>query len=128
MKTGQFELGYRFRTNNGFKGQISGFISNSDKNIALKRDGLNLWVEVVDQKLRNMGVETEVSYTNGGFYVGANTLLIKSEVEKNGDWQKQDVSTSDLLNLQLTQVMDLIIGILDFKLYKVSNTQMVWKM
>ena len=94
VKTGQLELGYRFRTNNGFKGQISGFISNSDKNIALKRDGLNLWVEVVDQKLRNMGVEAEVSYTNGGFYVGANTLLIKSEVEKNGDWQKQDVSTS----------------------------------
>ena len=94
VKTGQFEIGYRFKTTNGFKGQISGFISNSDKNIALKREGLNLWVEVVDQKLRNTGVEAEFSYTNNGFYIGASTLLIKSEVEKNGDWQKQDVSTS----------------------------------
>ena len=26
VKTGQFELGYRFRTNNGFKGQITSIV------------------------------------------------------------------------------------------------------
>ncbi|KAF5299745.1 hypothetical protein FQR65_LT19466 [Abscondita terminalis] len=71
IKTNQFELGYRINYA-GIKGQVSGFISKSDKN------------------LRNTGIEAEVSYTYDGFYIGASALLIRSEVEVENDWKKQE--------------------------------------
>lgn len=92
IKTNQFELGYRFKTDSGFKGQISGFISHSNKNLSV--DKKNFQVLLLDQKLRNMGIEAEVSYTKNGFLVGANTLIITSEVEKNDEWNKQDITTA----------------------------------
>ncbi|MDM1396309.1 TonB-dependent receptor [Myroides odoratimimus] len=92
LKTNQFELGYRFKTDNGFKGQISGFISQSDKNLAVDRKTFQ--VLLLDQKLRNMGIEAELSYTNNGFYIGTNTLIITSEVKQDDDWTKQDITTA----------------------------------
>ncbi|MFP3577778.1 hypothetical protein SB752_32385, partial [Brevibacillus sp. SIMBA_040] len=45
-----------------------------------------------DLKLRNMGIEAEISYIlNNGVYFGASGLLIKSEVDTNGEWIKQEV-------------------------------------
>lgn len=92
LKTNQFELGYRFKTNNGFKGQISGFISNSNK--TLKIDRKNYQVLVLDQRLRNMGIEAEVSYTKNNFYLGANTMILRSEVRNNGTWEKQEITSA----------------------------------
>ncbi|MDR0195765.1 MAG: TonB-dependent siderophore receptor [Myroides sp.] len=92
VKTNQFELGYRFKTDNGFKGQISGFISRSDKNLSVDRK--NFQVILLDQNLRNMGIEAELSYTKNGFYIGANTLIISSEVKQNDDWKKQDITSA----------------------------------
>lgn len=88
IKTGQFELGYRIKYQS-LKAQISGFISNSDKSLAV--DKTTYQVLVNNQKLRNKGIEAEAAYNYKGFTIGANTLLIKSEVEVNGDWQKQEI-------------------------------------
>lgn len=56
IKTNQFEVGYRIN-NNGFKAQVSGFLSNSDKNITVDKQTFQLIVN--DLKLRNMGIEAE---------------------------------------------------------------------
>ncbi|MDR0229593.1 MAG: TonB-dependent receptor [Flavobacteriaceae bacterium] len=92
IKTNQFELGYRFKTDNGLKGQISGFISRSDKNLSVDRK--NFQVILLDQNLRNMGLEAELSYTKNGFYIGANTLIISSEVKQENSWTKQDITNA----------------------------------
>jgi iron complex outermembrane receptor protein len=42
-----------------------------------------------------MGIEAEVSYSlNNGVYFGASGLLIKSEVDNKGEWQKQEISNA----------------------------------
>jgi iron complex outermembrane receptor protein len=39
-----------------------------------------------------MGIEAEVSYSmNNGVYFGASGLLIRSEVDNKGEWQKQEI-------------------------------------
>jgi len=89
IKTNQFEVGYR-HNNNGLRTQIAAFYSNSDKTIAVDRTTLQILVN--DLKLRNMGIEAEISYTmDNGVYFGASGLLIKSEVDNKGDWQKQEI-------------------------------------
>ncbi len=89
IKTNQFEVGYRIN-NNGFRAQVSGFLSTSDKNITVDRQTFQLIVN--DLKLRNMGIEAEISYTlSNGIYFGANGLLIKSDVDNKGTWKKQEV-------------------------------------
>ncbi|STD03744.1 Iron-regulated outer membrane proteins [Elizabethkingia anophelis] len=89
IKTNQFEVGYRIN-NNGFKAQVSGFLSNSDKNITVDKQTFQLIVN--DLKLRNMGIEAEISYyMPNGVYFGASGLLIKSEVDNKGTWNKQEV-------------------------------------
>lgn len=93
--TNQFELGYRIK-HQGFKAQIAGFYSFSDKNIGLLNDEKgNLFIQIEDMKLRNMGVELEASYHfDNGLYIGANGLLIKSEIKEDGDWKKQSIFTA----------------------------------
>lgn len=93
--TNQFELGYRTKIK-GFKAQIAGFLSKSEKNIGLKTDKKgNLFIQVEDLKLRNMGIEMKASYDMGnGLYFGASTLLIKSQIKQNGDWKKQSIFTA----------------------------------
>lgn len=93
--TTQYELGYRTKID-GFKAQIAGFYSLSDKTIKPDVDGNGkLTISVQDLNLRNMGIEAEASYTmNNGFHFGVNTLLIKSEVEANDKWIKQSLFTA----------------------------------
>lgn len=89
IKTNQFELGYRINKG-GLRGQIAGFLSNSDKSIAVDKTTFQILVN--DLKLRNMGIEAEISYTlNNGVYFGASGLLIKSEVDNKGEWIKQEI-------------------------------------
>ncbi|MDR4890813.1 MULTISPECIES: TonB-dependent receptor [unclassified Chryseobacterium] len=89
IKTNQFEVGYRINRG-GLKAQIAGFLSNSDKTVAVDKKTFQILVN--DLKLRNMGIEAEVSYAlNNGVYFGASGLLIKSEVDNKGEWQKQEI-------------------------------------
>ncbi|MFP3596734.1 TonB-dependent receptor [Chryseobacterium sp. SIMBA_029] len=89
IKTNQFEVGYRINTG-GLRGQVAGFMSNSDKTVTVDKKTFQLLVN--DLKLRNMGIEAEISYIlNNGVYFGASGLLIKSEVDTNGEWIKQEV-------------------------------------
>jgi len=89
IKTNQFELGYRINRG-GLKAQIAGFLSNSDKTVAVDKKTFQILVN--DLKLRNMGIEAEVSYAlNNGVYFGASGLLIKSEADNKGEWQKQEI-------------------------------------
>lgn len=89
IKTNQFEVGYRINQG-GLRGQIAGFLSNSDKTVTVDRKTFQILVN--DLKLRNMGIEAEVSYSmNNGVYFGASGLLIKSEVDNNGEWKKQEI-------------------------------------
>lgn len=89
IKTNQFEVGYRINKG-GLRGQIAGFLSNSDKTVTVDKKTFQILVN--DLKLRNMGIEAEVSYSmNNGVYFGASGLLIKSEVDNNGEWKKQEI-------------------------------------
>ncbi|WP_433628778.1 TonB-dependent receptor [Chryseobacterium cucumeris] len=89
IKTNQFEVGYRVNRG-GLRAQIAGFLSNSDKTVAVDKKTFQILVN--DLKLRNMGIEAEVSYSlSNGVYFGASGLLIKSEVDKDGEWQKQEI-------------------------------------
>lgn len=89
IKTNQFEVGYRVNKG-GLRAQIAGFLSNSDKTVAVDKKTFQILVN--DLKLRNMGIEAEVSYSlNNGVYFGASGLLIKSEVNNKGEWQKQEI-------------------------------------
>ncbi|WP_185269743.1 TonB-dependent receptor domain-containing protein, partial [Chryseobacterium indologenes] len=88
-KTNQFEVGYRVNKG-GLRAQIAGFLSNSDKTVAVDKNTFQILVN--DLKLRNMGIEAEISYSmNNGVYFGASGLLIKSEVDNKGEWQKQEI-------------------------------------
>ncbi|WP_312083648.1 TonB-dependent receptor [Epilithonimonas hominis] len=89
IKTNQFEVGYRIASN-GLNAQIAAFQSISDKTIAVDRTTFQLLVN--DLKLRNRGIEAEVSYAlQNGVYFGASGILIRSEVENNDDWQRQEI-------------------------------------
>ncbi|MCJ7935518.1 MAG: TonB-dependent receptor [Chryseobacterium sp.] len=89
IKTNQYEVGYRVNKG-GLRAQIAGFLSNSDKSVTVDKKTFQILVN--DLKLRNMGIEAEVSYAlNNGVYFGASGLLIKSEVDHKGDWQKQEI-------------------------------------
>ncbi|QBA21384.1 TonB-dependent receptor [Chryseobacterium indologenes] len=89
IKTNQFEVGYRVNRG-GLRAQVAGFLSNSDKTVAVDKKTFQILVN--DLKLRNMGIEAEVSYSlSNGVYFGASGLLIKSEVDKEGEWQKQEI-------------------------------------
>lgn len=89
IKTNQLEVGYRVNRG-GLRAQIAGFLSNSDKTVAVDKKTFQILVN--DLKLRNMGIEAEVSYSlNNGVYFGASGLLIKSEVDNKGEWQKQEI-------------------------------------
>lgn len=89
IKTNQFEVGYRVNRG-GLRAQIAGFLSNSDKTVAVDKKTFQILVN--DLKLRNMGIEAEVSYSlSNGVYFGASGLLIKSEVDKDGEWQNQEI-------------------------------------
>lgn len=93
--TNQYEVG--FRTNyKGLRAQLAGFYSISDKNIAIQTNPKGrLYISVEDLNLRNVGIEAEISYNmNNGFYLGANALLIKSEVKKDNKWLKQSIFTA----------------------------------
>ncbi|MFP3831966.1 TonB-dependent receptor [Chryseobacterium sp. SIMBA_028] len=92
IKTNQFEMGYRVNKG-GLRAQVAGFLSTSDKTVAVDRKTFQILVN--DLKLRNMGIEAEISYSlNNGVYFGASGLLIKSEVDNKGEWQKQDISSA----------------------------------
>lgn len=89
IKTNQFEVGYRVNSG-GLRAQIAGFLSTSDKTVTVDRKTFQILVN--DLKLRNMGIEAEVSYSlNNGVYFGASGLLIKSEVDNKGEWKRQEV-------------------------------------
>jgi iron complex outermembrane receptor protein len=89
IKTNQFEVGYRINRG-GLRAQVAGFLSTSDKTVAVDKKTFQILVN--DLKLRNMGIEAEVSYSlSNGVYFGASGLLIKSEVDNKGEWQKQEI-------------------------------------
>lgn len=89
IKTNQFEVGYRINKG-GLRAQVAGFLSNSDKTVSVDKNTFQILVN--DLKLRNMGIEAEISYSmNNGVYFGASGLLIKSEVDNKGEWQKQEI-------------------------------------
>lgn len=89
IKTNQFEVGYRVN-NGGLRAQVAGFLSTSDKTVTVDRKTFQILVN--DLKLRNMGVEAEISYAlNNGVYFGASGLLIKSEVDNKGEWKRQEI-------------------------------------
>ncbi len=89
IKTNQFEVGYRINKG-GLRAQMAGFLSNSDKTVTVDKKTFQILVN--DLKLRNMGIEAEVSYSmNNGVYFGASGLLIRSEVDNKGEWQKQEI-------------------------------------
>lgn len=89
IKTNQFEVGYRINRG-GVRAQVAGFLSTSDKTVAVDKKTFQILVN--DLKLRNMGIEAEVSYSlSNGVYFGASGLLIKSEVDNKGEWQKQEI-------------------------------------
>lgn len=92
IKTNQFEVGYRVNKG-GLRAQVAGFLSTSDKTVTVDKKTFQILVN--DLKLRNMGIEAEISYSlNNGIYFGASGLLIKSEVDNKGEWQKQDISSA----------------------------------
>ena len=92
IKTNQYEVGYRVNKG-GLRAQVAGFLSNSDKTVTVDRKTFQILVN--DLKMRNMGIEAEISYSmNNGVYFGASGLLIKSEVDNKGEWQKQDISNA----------------------------------
>lgn len=92
--TNQYEVGFRTH-HKALKAQISGFYSQSDKNIDIDNTGGRLVISVEELNMRNIGVEAKASVDLPlGFYTGFNAMFIKSEVENNDQWQKQSIFTA----------------------------------
>ncbi|MXV38084.1 TonB-dependent receptor plug domain-containing protein [Flavobacteriaceae bacterium Ap0902] len=92
--TDQYEVGFRTK-HEIFDMQIAGFYSISDKNIGINNDGTRLSIFVEELNLRNLGLEAKVSIDlPEGFYTGFNALLIKSQLERDNQWQNQSIFTA----------------------------------
>lgn len=81
IKTNQYELGGRLSDESGFKGQIAGFYSVSDKAILINTS--NFTISVTDQKVRNYGFEGKLSYSQQpkGLIVGVSGQFIISDIK-----------------------------------------------
>lgn len=81
IKTEQYEIGGRLRTESGFKGQLAGYYSVSDKAMIINTSLFT--ISVTDQKVRNYGFEGEFSYSKNpeGFEIGTNGQFIVSEIK-----------------------------------------------
>ncbi len=95
IKTDQFELGWRHNSASGFYAQGSLFYALSNK--TLKIDNTAFTISLLDQKLRNYGLEAALGYRFvQGLEVGGNVLLMASETETANDgWQNQSVYTTN---------------------------------
>ena len=80
IKTNQYEIGGRLSTESGFKGQIAGFYSISNKAIIINTSTFT--ISVADQKVRNYGFEGEFSYSQQpkGMEAGINGQFIISDI------------------------------------------------
>jgi iron complex outermembrane receptor protein len=92
IKTRQVEVGWRHR-GGGLTTQVAAFYAWSDKAIDVNRTTFN--INVVDQKVRNIGLEGQIGYAlNDHWDIGASGLAIITQQEINGDWGKRDVTVS----------------------------------
>jgi iron complex outermembrane receptor protein len=92
IKTRQVEAGWRHR-GGGLSTQLAAFYSWSDKAIQINRTTLN--IDVIDQKVRNIGLEGQLNYAfSERWDAGLNWLAIITQQQSNGDWAKRDVTTS----------------------------------
>lgn len=90
IKTRQLEAGWRHQKD-GVKAQAAMFYSLSDKSISY--NSTNLTINVQDQDKRNYGLEGELSWLSPrGMEVGANALVIRSQVKSGNDWRRQMVT------------------------------------
>lgn len=89
--TNQFELGYRF-SSGGFRMQLAGFYSKSEKSIELDNSANNLTILVKEIPLRNLGIESSAAYhLDNNISFGINALVIKSEFKNKESWEKQNI-------------------------------------
>jgi iron complex outermembrane receptor protein len=92
IKTRQVESGWRSRSG-GLSGQAAAFYSWSDK--AIQYVSSTLAINVIEQDVRNYGLEGELSYRFADdWQLGGNLLAIKSENKVGGEWKKQTVTSA----------------------------------
>ncbi|CDG84055.1 tonB-dependent siderophore receptor family protein [Janthinobacterium agaricidamnosum NBRC 102515 = DSM 9628] len=92
IKTRQLEAGWRHR-GGPLALQTALFYSKSDKAIDVNRSTFD--ITLVDQKVRNIGLEGQVNYSvDEQWDTGANWLAIITQQQGNGDWNKRDVTVS----------------------------------
>lgn len=96
VKTNQYELGWRRLAQTGIHAQAAVYYALSDK--ALLIDQANFTISLADQKVRNYGIEAEVSYRQApeGLDVGASAHVIVSDIKTpaNG-WKKNSIITNN---------------------------------
>ncbi|WP_279482339.1 TonB-dependent receptor [Aureimonas sp. SK2] len=97
VKTNSFEGGYRF-DDGLWNLQLAGYYSLSDKIVDINRQTLT--IDVRDQDKRVYGFEAaggvQLPY---GFDTGANIHLVRTEVDRNGDWLRDTIGTSSVSKL-----------------------------
>ncbi|MFZ4876612.1 TonB-dependent receptor [Janthinobacterium sp. Mn2066] len=92
IKTRQLEAGWRHR-GGPLSAQVALFYSQSDKAIEVNRSTFD--ISVVNQKVRNIGLEGQLNYSLDEHWdAGANWLAIITQQQANGDWNKRDVTVS----------------------------------
>ncbi len=92
IKTRQVEAGWRHR-GGPLSLQTALFYAKSDKAIDVNRSTFD--ITLVDQKVRNIGLEGQVNYrVDEHWETGANWLAIITQQQGNGDWNKRDVTVS----------------------------------
>ncbi|RFC63782.1 TonB-dependent receptor [Fulvimarina endophytica] len=97
VKTNSFEAGYRF-DDGSWNLQLAGYASLSDKVVEIDRQ--TLAIEVRDQDKRVYGFEAAGGVQLPfGFDTGANLHLVRTEIDRNGDWLRDTVGTSSVSKL-----------------------------
>lgn len=90
IKTNMYEIGYRTQ-HSGFKGQVSGYISQSNKD--RKTDATTYQVLIYNNKVRNIGLEGAVSYAIKSLELGASELWILTQTKTaTTNWVKQNIA------------------------------------
>lgn len=90
IKTNMYELGYRTR-HSGFSGQVSGFISQSNKD--RRSDAKTYQIVVFNNKVRNLGLEGEANYQYKNWEFGTGGLWILTQTRTDStNWRKQNIA------------------------------------
>lgn len=97
VKTNSFEAGYRF-DDGSWNLQFAGYTSLSDKVVEIDRQTLAIDVRDQDKRVHGFEAAGGVQFPFG-FDAGANLHLVRTEIDRNGDWRRDTVGTSSVSKL-----------------------------